>query len=202
MDSRLQKNKGETKMEKMQKISTRKIVFVALMAALTVAGSALRVTMPIDIAGTTSFHLGNIMCALSGILLGPWLGGLASALGSAIYDMTNPLYISECWITFLTKGAYGLVAGLIAYSGKEKWNYTKALFATIAGALTYVVLYLSKSYFYSGLLLKGLTPAAALATVVAKLPATTFNAVVAIVFAPVLAVSIRKALEHNHLTLE
>ena len=189
-------------MEKKQKISTRKIVFVALMAALTVAGSALRVTMPIDIAGTTSFHLGNIMCALSGILLGPWLGGLASGLGSAIYDMTNPLYISECWITFLTKGAYGLVAGLIAYSGKSKWNYTKALFATIAGALTYAVLYLSKSYFYSGLLLKGLTPAAALATVVAKLPATTFNAVVAIVFAPVLAVSIRKALEHNHLTLE
>ena len=40
------------------------------------------------------------------------------------------------------------------------------------------------------------------ADVVAKLPATTFNAVVAIVFAPVLAVSIRKALEHNHLTLE
>ena len=58
-------------MEKKQKISTRKIVFVALMAALTVAGSALRITLPIDIAGTTSFHLGNIMCALSGLLLGP-----------------------------------------------------------------------------------------------------------------------------------
>ena len=188
-------------MEKKQKISTRKIVFVALMAALTVAGSALRVTMPIDIAGTTSFHLGNIMCALSGILLGPWLGGLAAGLGSFLYDIMSN-YISECWITFLTKGAYGLVAGLIAYSGKDKWNYTKALFATIAGAVTYAVLYLAKSYFYSGLLLKGLTPAAALATVVAKLPATTFNAVVAIVFAPVLAVSIRKALEHNHLTLE
>ena len=188
-------------MEKKQKISTRKIVFVALMAALTVAGSALRVTMPIDIAGTTSFHLGNIMCALSGILLGPWLGGLAAGLGSFLYDIMSN-YISECWITFLTKGAYGLVAGLIAYSGKDKWNYTKALFATIAGAVTYAVLYLAKSYFYSGLLLKGLTPAAALATVVAKLPATTFNAVAAIVFAPVLAVSIRKALEHNHLTLE
>ena len=37
--------------------------------------------IPVDIAGTTSFHLGNIMCALSGILLGPWLGGLAAGLG-------------------------------------------------------------------------------------------------------------------------
>lgn len=189
-------------MEKKQKISTRKIVFVALMAALTVAGSALRVTLPIDIAGTTSFHLGNIMCALSGLLLGPWLGGLASGLGSAIYDMTNPLYISECWITFLTKGAYGLAVGLVVWKAKDKWGYGRAAVATVAGAVTYAVLYLAKSYFYNGLLLKGLTPAAALTTIVAKLPATTFNAVVAIVFAPILAVAIRKALERNHLTIE
>ena len=189
-------------MEKKQRISTRKIVFVALMAALTVAGSALRITLPIDIAGTTSFHLGNIMCALSGLLLGPWLGGLASGLGSAIYDMTNPLYISECWITFLTKGAYGLAVGLVVWKAKGKWDYGRAAVATVAGALTYAMLYLAKSYFYNGLLLKGLTPAAALTTIVAKLPATTFNAVVAIVFAPILAVAIRKALERNHLTIE
>lgn len=186
-------------MEKNHTLTTRKIVFAALMAALTVAGSALRVTLPLDIAGTTSFHLGNIMCALSGILLGPWLGGLASGLGSAIYDIMNPLYISECWITFLTKGAYGLVAGLIIRAGG---SYVKALLATLAGALTYAVLYLAKSYFYSGLLIKGLTPDAALLTVVAKLPATAFNAVVALVFAPILAVAIQKALDENHLTME
>ena len=188
-------------MEKKQPISTRKIVFAALMAALTVAGSALRIQLPIAVGGTTAFHLGNIFCALSGILLGPWLGGLAAGLGSFLYDiMTN--YVSECWITFLTKGAYGLVAGLIAWGGTKNWNYVKALLATVAGALTYAVLYLAKSYFYNGLLIGGLESSAALATVVAKLPATTFNAVVAIVFAPVLAVSVRKALEHNHLTLE
>ena len=67
---------------KKQNLTTRKIVLVALLAALTAAGSALRVTLPVDIAGTTSFHLGNILCALSGILLGPWLGGLAAGLGS------------------------------------------------------------------------------------------------------------------------
>ena len=187
---------------KKQAITTKHLVLTALLAALTVAGSALRVTLPIDIGGNTSFHLGNIMCALSGLLLGPWLGGLASGLGSAIYDMTNPLYISECWITFLTKGAYGLAVGLVVWKAKDKWGYGKATIATVAGALTYAVLYLSKSYFYSGLLLKGLTPTAALTTVIAKLPATTFNAVIAIVIAPFLAVNIRAALEHNHLTLE
>ena len=182
-------------------ITTRKIVITALMAALTVAGSAIRVTMPIDIAGTTSFHLGNIMCALSGLLLGPWFGGLAAGLGSAIYDIMNPLYISECWITFLTKGAYGLVAGLIAYAGVKNWGYIKAVLASLGGAVTYAALYLAKSYFYSGLLIKGLTPDAALLTIYAKLPATIFNAVVAIIFAPILGIAIRKALEANHIEI-
>lgn len=191
-------------MEKKQAISTRKIVFAALMAALTVVGSALRITLPLEVAGTTSFHLGNIMCALSGILLGPWLGGLAAGLGSAIYDMTNPLYISEAWITFLFKGAYGLVAGL-AFNDEEvkaEKSYLRATIATALGALVYALLYLAKSYFYSGLLIKGLTPEAARLSVIGKLPATAFNAVVAILFAPILALAIRKALEKNHLSLK
>ena len=186
---------------KKQAITTKHLVLTALLAALTVAGSALRVTLPIDIAGTTSFHLGNIMCALSGLLLGPWLGGLASGLGSAIYDLTNPLYIPECWITFLTKGAYGLAVGLVVWKSKDSWGYVMAILATAVGALTYAILYLAKSYFYNGLLIKGLTSAAALTTVIAKLPATTFNAVVAIIFAPILGIAIRKALERNHLSL-
>ena len=186
---------------KKQAITTKHLVLTALLAALTVAGSALRVTLPIDIGGNTSFHLGNIMCALSGLLLGPWLGGLASGLGSAIYDLTNPLYIPECWITFLTKGAYGLAVGLVVWKSKDSWGYVKAILATAAGAVTYAILYLSKSYFYNSLLLKGLTPAAAMTAIIAKLPATVFNAVVALIFAPILGVAIRKALERNHLSL-
>ena len=81
-------------MKQKSTITTKKIVITALMAALTVAGSAIRVTLPIDIGGNTSFHLGNIMCALSGLLLGPWYGALAAGIGSMIYAFTNPLYIA------------------------------------------------------------------------------------------------------------
>lgn len=185
-----------------QPISTKRIVLTALMAALTVAGSALRITIPIDIGGNTSFHLGNIMCALSGILLGPWLGGLAAGLGSFLYDMTNPMYVSEAWMTFLMKGAYGLLPGLVMMLWKTNWKYIKSAIATTAGALTYAVLYLAKSYFWSGLIKQGLTHEAALLTVIGKLPATVFNAAVAIIFAPILAVAIRTALDKNHLTLD
>ena len=187
-----------------KKFTTRKLVFTALMAALTVAGSALRIKVP-AIVGTSAFHLGNIMCALSGILLGPWLGGLASGLGSALYDiLLDPMYFSECWITFLTKAAYGLMSGVVAWGVKGSWNkgYVRALVATAAGALTYAVLYLSKTCFYSGMLMKGLSLEGALWGTIDKLPATTFNMVVAIVGAPLLAVAISKALEKAHLTLE
>ena len=184
-------------------ITTKKIVLTAMLAALTVAGSAIRVTMPISIGGTTSFHLGNILCALSGLLLGPWYGSLAAGLGSALYDCLNPMYIAECWITFLTKGAYGLVAGLLFWkvfkaNVTEKSAYSKAAVASAAGAVTYAVLYLLKSYL-KGMIVNGLTSQAALVSLSAKLPATVFNGVVAILFAPILYTAIRAALKKNHL---
>lgn len=183
--------------------TTKKIVLVALLAALTAVGSMLRITIPVDIAGTSSFHLGNIMCALSGLLLGPWWGGLAAGLGSAIYDMFNPLYISECWLTFLMKGAYGLIAGLIAWCGDRKQlGYGKAVLASAAAAVAYALLYLAKGCFYSGMLLKGLSfPVAAGAVLATKIPATVFNAVVAVIGAPLLAIAIRKALDKSHLSI-
>ena len=64
-----------------QGTATRRVVFAALMAALVFAGSWARITMPINIAGNTAFHLGNITCALSGILLGPGWGAAAQRPG-------------------------------------------------------------------------------------------------------------------------
>ena len=181
--------------------STKKIVLVALLAALTAVGSGLRIKVPSAIAGTSAFHLGNILCALSGILLGPWLGGLAAGLGSAIYDMFDPVYIAECWLTFLMKGGYGVAAGLVAFSGKKAWNYGKAALASAAGAVIYALLYLGKTY-VKGILVQGLTASAAVLAVAEKIPPTIFNALVAVLFAPVLAVAIRTALKRNHLSLE
>lgn len=190
-------------------LTTKKIVLTALLAALTIAGSALRIKVPLDITGFSAFHLGNIMCALSGILLGPWLGGLAAGLGSAIYDMFDPVYISECWLTFLMKGAYGLVVGLVAWRKRSDCDccrslhsYGKSILATVAGALTYAALYLAKSYFYSGRLLAGLTHEAALLNLAGKLPATVFNACIAIICAPILASAITTALKKSHISLD
>ena len=185
---------------KRQVFTTRRIVFAAMMAALTAAGSALRITMPLSIAGTTSFHLGNIMCALSGILLGPGLGGLAAGMGSAIYDMFNPAYIDEAWLTFLMKGAYGLASGMVIRLSRKEPAYLSSTLAALAGALCYAALYLLKSY-YKAIWIQGVAANAAWIVVVDKLPATIFNGTVAVIFAPVLAITISKALKKNHLAL-
>jgi len=185
-----------------QKISTKKIVLVGLLAALTAVASTLRIKVPAGIVGTSAFHLGNIFCALSGILLGPWWGGLAAGLGSALHDIVfDPTYIAECWLTFLMKGAYGVAVGLVFGMGKKEWSYLKATLASAAGAVTYAVLYLLKSYI-KAMVVQGVAASAAWIAVLDKIPATVFNAVVAIVFAPMLAAAIQTALKKNHLSLD
>ena len=94
----------------MNQKNVNKLTALGMMCALVFVSNYLRITMPIAIGGRTSFTLANIMCCLSGLLLGP-VGGVASALGSALYDLTNPAYAAECWITFITKGIMGMVAG-------------------------------------------------------------------------------------------
>ncbi len=180
-----------------RRLSTQKLVLTALLAALTVVGSWLRIPSPFG-----EFHLGNIFCALSGLILGPWWGGLAAGMGSALFDVIfYPAYISECWITFLTKGIYGLMAGMIYFAGSNR-GYFKAVLGSTAGAVAYAVIYLAKRYFYNGILLSGLSADVAWLEMVAKLPATIFNAVITIVCAPLLALAITKALRRNHLLSE
>lgn len=180
------------------RFSPRKLAMLGMMAALVFAGNFARIVMPVAIGGTTAFTLANIFCCLSGLLLGP-LGGLAAGLGSALYDLTNPVYASECWITFLTKGALGLAAGLAVWPGlrKDHLGYPLALTGSVVGCAAYYALYFAKTYFYNGILLGGLAPQAALALLPLKVPASLFNAAVAIAAAPPLALTIRAALRQS-----
>ena len=177
-----------------------KICVTAVMAVLVwVCSDFLEIQIP-SIMGFDRFHLGNVMCALSGILLGPWWGFLAAGLGSALFDLMNPAFITDVLITFVTKGLYGLVSGLVFFKVfKRKSNYGTELVSALCGAVTYIILYLSKKFFLDSLLLAGMDAAGAWVVVVSKLPSSAFNGVVAIVFAPILGVALNKALKAAHL---
>ena len=186
----------------MHRFTTLQLAVLAMMTALVFVSNYLRITLPIAVGGNTSFTLANIMCCLAGLMLGP-VGGLASGLGSALYDLTNPLFAAECWLTFLTKGAMGLAAGLVMLrvQHRESPTYPRCLAGAALGCVVYYTLYFLKSYFYTGLLVEGLQPAVALATLPLKVPASVFNAAVALVAAPLLCVAIRSAVARAHLKL-
>lgn len=185
-----------------QTFSTRKLAYLGLLTALVFASNYARVILPISIGGNTAFTLANIVCCLSGLILGP-VGGLASGLGSALYDLTNPVYVAESWITFLTKGAMGLVAGAVAFQllKKEGARYGKYLASTVLGCAAYYVLYFFKTFLISGLFAEEGSAALGAAAIIAKIPASVFNAAVAIIIAPPLAIALYKALEKSGLSL-
>ena len=129
-------------------MNPHRLAVLAMMTAVVFAVNFPRIIIPLP-TGETSFTLANIACVLSGMLLGP-LGGLASGLGSALYDLTNPIFAPECWLTFLTKGAMGLAAGLVFRTPeqRETASYRRCLASSLVGCLTYYLLYFSKSLFY------------------------------------------------------
>ena len=171
-----------------------KLCAAALLAALVALSAKLQIQIPAGL-GVERFHLGNAFCALSGILLGPWWGGLASGIGSIVFDLTDPMYVAESPITFVTKGLYGVIAVLVFHKlCKGRSNYRSELAATLCAAVGYIVLYLAKNYFYNGLLLSGLDSVTAWAAVVQKVPSSLFNGAVAVLIAPALGVAIRRAL--------
>ena len=127
--------------------SVQRLAVFGVMSALVFTSS----WMQIPIGDVSRVHLGNGFCALTGLLFGPWVGGLASGVGSMLFDFTNPMYIAESWITFLTKFAIGFLAGLISWGGlKQKAAAVHTMGRDIAGAvvgvLAYVALYMGKSF--------------------------------------------------------
>lgn len=176
------------------------LCMAAAMAALVAVGSKIPDIQIPSPLGTNRFHLGNVMCALSGLLLGPWWGGLAAGMGSAIFDLFDPLRIMEAPITFLTKGLYGVVAGAVYLKVlKGKSNYVNEAVASAAAAVSYIAVYMVKCFVYNGLLVKGLSPDAAWVATLGKLPSSLFNGIVAVIFAPILGVALHKALKAAHL---
>ena len=86
----------------------------------------------------------------------------------------------------------------ISPNSKEK--YGPQAVAAACSAAAYLLVYSVKVFFYNGMVLQGLTePAQCWILVASKLPASVFNGVVAVVFAPILGVALMKAMHASHL---
>ena len=172
-----------------EKVSTRRIVYVALLAALVYV--ATMISFPLF---GSKVRLANPVSLLGSLLLGPVFGGLASAFGSFIYDIQTG-YGFESIITFVSKFIMAWVAGKIAFSGGHSAdNHKRNILACTAGAWTYVALYMLKTFVYQRFVY-GYPADAVLVTMGTKLPASLINAVFALLVAPVLFAAVWPALK-------
>ena len=120
--------------------------------------------------------------------------GLAAGIGSGLFDLMDPAWAPEFWITAINKFAMAFVAGTLAK--KLPLNRHAGYWvAGVAGAVSYCVLYVSKNIL-SGHFIKGFAwNVAILETVTVKLPVTLVNALIAVVCSVLLAEALRPALK-------
>jgi len=164
---------------KKQSISVFGITFIAMMAAMVYVVTLFR----FPLLGS-KVHFANAVCLLSGILLGPIHGGLAAGIGSALYDSVAGYELVNVLITFVSKFAMAWVCAVVLRSGSDKpERLDRTAVACVCGALTYVALYMLKTYIFQKFVY-GYPTDAVLATMVSKLIPSLINAGVSIVATP------------------
>ena len=138
----------------MKKSRTYYLVMSSIMATFVIISTFLSIIIPIGEMNMT-VHLGNITCLLAGVLLGPFYGGLSAAIGSAIFDILNPIYITSVPFTFVFKFIMTFICGIIAHSnGKKGESQFYNITGAVAGSLVYMFLRAIKSLLFNLYLLK------------------------------------------------
>lgn len=176
----------------MKKFTIKNIALISVMAAAVYVASAfLQIPIPTAI-GSTRLHMGNVMCLLSGMILGATPGGLAAGIGSMFFDLTNPAYITSAPFTFVFKFAMAWICGKIVskYTTGHKIRF---ICGAIAGSFTYVLLYISKGFIEDHYVL-GLPLDAVVLTVTQKCVVSSMNAVIAVIVAVPLGLALRPAI--------
>lgn len=176
-----------------RKITITEMTKIGIMgAAVYVASAFLQISIPTAI-GSTRLHMGNVMCLLSGMLLGPVQGGFAAGIGSMFFDLTNPAYFASAPFTFAFKFAMAWLCGKIS-SGHTEGRKRRYVMGAFLGSFAYVILYLGKSFAEHYILLK-LPMEAVMLTLAQKAAVSGTNAVVACLVAVPLGLALRPVVD-------
>lgn len=182
-------------MERTASSKIMKTVTVGLMAALVFVGNYLSIPIPNGFL-VSRIHLGNSMCLLAGLLFCGSTGGLASGIGGALYDLLSPAYVLSAPYTFISKFAMGYVAGkLNKRNASGEIPVSTTIIAAVLGQLTYIVLYLLKSFFT--VLIIGGTAEAAWAAVGTNAVTSLINAVISVIISVPLYIALKAALSRT-----
>lgn len=175
--------------------SVLSITFMAMMAAMVYVVTLFR----FPLLGS-KVHFANAVCLLSGLLLGPLQGGLAAGIGSALYDALAGGYDAvNVLITLVSKFAMAWVCGWIAHTAAHNRDRAdRTVLACVCGALTYVALYMVKTFIYSKFVY-GYPMDGVWAAMGGKLIPSLINAGAAIIAAPLFYHAVLPALKSSGL---
>ena len=99
------------------------IIDIALFTSLSFGATYLAIPF-----GVSKIHLGNFVCLLASLLLGPWIGGISGALGMSMNDIACGYPWTTFVRTFVLKFLMGMVAGgLFRFGLKRKRKGTMEL---------------------------------------------------------------------------
>lgn len=173
-----------------------RIVFTGVMAAIICVITTFRIPL-----GQSKVHFANSLCLLAALLLGPVWGGTAAGLGSAIYDVLLGGYTYEAVITFVSKFAMAWVTGIlyqkwVLRKEEKSWkeNLLPLIISCVLGALTYVALYMLKTWVFK-MYVEPVPADTIPGIMVAKLVPSLINAAFAVVTAPIFFHAVRPALK-------
>ena len=174
-----------------------KIVFSGVMAAIICVITMFRIPL-----GQSKVHFANSMCLLSGLLLGPAWGGAAAGLGSALYDVLLGGYsFFDALITFVSKFAMAWVTAMlyrawVLNKSEKSWkeNLLPLVLSCVIGALTYVALYMLKTWLFK-MYVEPVPVDTIPGIMVAKLVPSLINAAFAVVTAPIFYHAVMPALK-------
>ena len=177
----------------MKNFTTKKLTYVALFTALTFVANYLQVPIVTPL-GNTRFHLGNVLCLLSGIILGPIYGGLAGGLGPTLFDLFDPIYFTSAPITFVNKFIMSFLAGFVFRKKTGRNEKLRLIIASALGQLAYIILYLGKTFIKNYYILD-LTRQATMVEIWQKAGVSFTNGVISVIFATILAIPLLKVVK-------
>ncbi len=159
-----------------RRLSPTMIALTAVLIALT---AVFTIVIQIPIPATQGYwNLSDAAITFAGLAFGPWTGGIAGGVGTAIADLATG-YAQYAPISLLAHGLEGLLIGWI---GRSRRSVAGMILAWAAGATAMVLVYL-----LGGTILKGF-PAA-----VAEVPFNVVQATMGAVIGIPLVIAVRKA---------
>ena len=165
-------------------------------AFVFVATYFFKIDLP-TIGGKTSIKLGNGICILAALLLGGWRGALSAAIGCTLFDLLDPIYAKEAWITFIRYFIMAGLCGTIAHwHGAAGRSFPRNVVAAIVGAYSYSAMYIG-SKIIGQMALGASSVTNAVLAVTTNITASLINATAGVVVALVLVPVLRRALEQT-----